>query len=141
MDSVDAQMPQAPPPADVKDLLDRCLGKIEIAERILRTFQRTLDEDLQQLEQSLLAADVRQTIQIAHRIKGASLAAGAHELKEHAQRLETSAARGMDDTLACFQRLQEARARFRKAATFGPACGVPGHTDAATEAERHSCGS
>lgn len=70
------------------DLLNRCLGRMSIAERILQRFQTAIDEEVSRLKQSLQAADFLELTQVAHRIKGAALAVSAYELSEIASNIE-----------------------------------------------------
>lgn len=70
------------------DLLNRCLGRMSIAERILQRFQTAIDEEVNRLKQSLQAADFQELTQVAHRIKGAALAVSAYELSEIASKIE-----------------------------------------------------
>jgi len=70
------------------DLLNRCLGRMSIAERILQRFQAAMDEEVSRLNQSLQAADFQELTQVAHRIKGAALAVSAYELSEIASNIE-----------------------------------------------------
>ena len=100
-------------PVDIDDLLHRCLGRMDIVERILQKFKRTLHKDLEELEHAVLACDIDEIAHIAHRMKGASLSVSAHELREYAQSIEASAkARQFDDIPGYFVKLKEQCARF-----------------------------
>ena len=78
-------------PVDMDDLLNRCLGRMSIAERILQRFQTAIDEEISRLSQALHVADAQELTQVAHRIKGAALAVSAYELSEIASKIERNA--------------------------------------------------
>ncbi len=85
---------------DADELLARCMGNLEFAERILAIFQQRFDEDLQALEQSLAVENAGEVTRIAHRLKGASANAAAPVLQARAAQIEQ---------LACENRLSEVR--------------------------------
>jgi HPt (histidine-containing phosphotransfer) domain-containing protein len=91
MDSVHAHIPQANSPVDVSELLARCLGRIDLVERILWRFHQTLEADLAQIEVAAEMLRADEVARIAHRIKGASLAVSAPVLTSCAQDLEAVA--------------------------------------------------
>lgn len=116
MDSVRARAPSAREiPVDIDDLLNRCLGRMDVVQRILQKFQRSLHQDLEQLEHAVLACNVDEIAHIAHRMKGASLSVAAYELAEYAQNIEESAkSRQVADIQGYFVKLKEQCARFEK---------------------------
>ncbi len=73
---------------NVDELLARCMGNVDIAERVLSKFQDCLSGDLTALEQGLKEQDTSSITQIAHRIKGASANVSAHTLYELASEIE-----------------------------------------------------
>ena len=91
MDSVRIAVPSESTPVDLDDLLVRCLGRIDLAERILKKFETVLEADLQQLESAVHARDTEEIAHLAHRIKGASLAVSARPITECAKCLEVAA--------------------------------------------------
>ncbi len=113
MDSIRARIPPANIPVDVNDLLHRCLGRIDLAERILQTFQCALEVDVRQLEEAVLATNTDEIAHVAHRIKGASLAVSAYELTDCAQCIERSAtARRMEEIPVYLAKLKKESSRF-----------------------------
>jgi HPt (histidine-containing phosphotransfer) domain-containing protein len=126
MNCVRTERPVEAAPFDVDDLLTRCLGRIELAERILRTFETNLDRDVEQLEQAVRATDVTEIARLAHRIKGASLAVSARELTNCARSIEVSANAGQLAGIAAdLDRLKRECGRFAEVRTslpIGPAC-------------------
>jgi HPt (histidine-containing phosphotransfer) domain-containing protein len=113
MDSVRASAPSESTPLDVDALLERCLGRIDLAERILQRFQTCLADDVKQLEAAVLTTNTEEIAHLAHRIKGASLAVSAYELTDCAKSLELSAtAQRLDDIPAHLARLKQESSRF-----------------------------
>ena len=81
-----------PSPLDYGQLLERCLGNAEFAQRILAKFTQKFVEDLERLEQSMAAGDEEAVGLLAHRLKGsaANVAAPAlanlfDEIEQHSR--------------------------------------------------------
>jgi HPt (histidine-containing phosphotransfer) domain-containing protein len=60
------------PIMDLEMLKARCLGNLDLVDRVLKKFATQLDSDLEELEQALEAGDARTLASVAHRIKGMS---------------------------------------------------------------------
>lgn len=73
---------------DVQELLNRCMGNLDFAERILEKFQSRFDADFAELEQAMDAQDSAAAARVAHRLKGASATAAAHGLRQQAATIE-----------------------------------------------------
>jgi HPt (histidine-containing phosphotransfer) domain-containing protein len=71
-----------------EELLARCLGNVDIAEKVLSKFQDRFGVDLAELERGLDAGDPQAIALTAHRIKGASANVAAPALYEVAAGLE-----------------------------------------------------
>src|SRR5688500_13391977 len=113
MDSVRTRAHLPEIPVDLDDLLARCLGRMDIVERVLHTFQRSLQIDLEQLEQAVQSLDADEIAHIAHRMKGASLSVAAHDLQKYAQSIESSAmTRQLENIPDYFVKLKQECARF-----------------------------
>ena len=99
--------PQMPSEAqlvfDVDDLMRRCLGNRDFAERILAMFQTRFDEDVHELERMLAAGDAESVAYLSHRLKGAAANAAAPTLKALAAEIEQ---------LACAWSLDEVQRRL-----------------------------
>jgi HPt (histidine-containing phosphotransfer) domain-containing protein len=76
---------------DLEALKSRCLGNLELVERVLKSFATQLDADLEKLERALGANDLAAFASVAHRIKGMSANVEARSLCEHASRAEQRA--------------------------------------------------
>ena len=79
------------PVIDSTELIARCMGNLEFAERLLGKFQGRLDDDIVQLEHALQAQNTDLIARVAHRIKGASANIAAHPLRQRAAEIEHSA--------------------------------------------------
>jgi HPt (histidine-containing phosphotransfer) domain-containing protein len=108
---------QAPSALEPWELLGRCLGKPELAMRVLQKFERQLADDLAGLEQAMAAHDLATAGSLAHRIKGAAANVAAHGIYEQAGLLETVVRMQMDDQCECtWLALLAERDRFQAAA-------------------------
>ncbi len=84
---------------DVDDLMRRCLGNIDFANRILGLLTGRCEEDLAELECAIEEADCRRVGAIAHRLKGASASGAAHGLSRKADELCSAAAAGSTEAV------------------------------------------
>jgi HPt (histidine-containing phosphotransfer) domain-containing protein len=99
------------------ELLGRCLGKPELAMRVLQKFERQLADDLAGLEQAMATHDLTTAGALAHRIKGAAANVAAHGIYEQAGLLESVVRMQMDDQRErTWQCLLAERDRFLTAA-------------------------
>jgi HPt (histidine-containing phosphotransfer) domain-containing protein len=73
---------------DYEALVDRCLGNIQFAERVLAKFLDRFGEDLKQLEEECRQQNGPEIARLAHRMKGASASVSATELSQLAADLE-----------------------------------------------------
>lgn len=72
---------------DFEGLLDRCMGNLDLAQRLLEKFERWLPEELAELEQALALDDPERVAQVAHRIKGSSASISAQGLQRAASEI------------------------------------------------------
>ena len=75
-------------PLKHEELLARCLGNLEFAERVLSTLQQGFADDLSVLEQHCGLGDPDNMARLAHRMKGASANAAAPRLHAETARIE-----------------------------------------------------
>lgn len=71
-----------------EELLARCMGNIEFAERVLDKFQNSFGQDLDNLEMELNSENAETVTTVAHRLKGASASVGAPGLCQWAGEIE-----------------------------------------------------
>ena len=103
-------------PLDLPALEARCLGKLDLVERVLQTFNYQLDADLEKLEQALAVGDVATFAQVAHRIKGMSANTEARQLAREAAIAEQKAReKCLGDLPQHIERLRNNRAQFAAA--------------------------
>lgn len=86
-------------PLDFDELSTRCLGRVELVERVLGRFQESLGSELAELESAVRGADNESVARVAHRLKGTSVTVSAHDLQACAARLEELANSGDDNGL------------------------------------------
>ena len=70
------------------ELLARCVGRVELAKRVVGTFVGQLNEDVPQLATEIRNGKSEDATRLAHRIKGASANVAAERLREDAATLE-----------------------------------------------------
>jgi len=98
---------------DLGALLERCMGKRELAERLLDKFRNRLEADLAQIECSVELGDVDQTAILAHTLKGAAANLSAEALREEAACLEQLARAGtLDGADECLTNVRKEAERF-----------------------------
>ena len=69
-------------------LHNRCMGNLDLVQRVLHAFQQRLPEELEELEEVLELGDAKQIARIAHRIKGNSANVSAEGLRQAAAEIE-----------------------------------------------------
>ncbi len=103
---------------DVEDLLARCLGNVDFAQRILGKFQERCDEDLEALDKAVTDGDRDSVARLAHRLKGASANASAQGLQKHASEIERAARHeSLDEVPASLESLKQEWTRFNEVVT------------------------
>jgi HPt (histidine-containing phosphotransfer) domain-containing protein len=73
---------------DLEGLRNRCMGNLDLVQRVLEKFQERLPADLAELERLLALHDVEQVASVAHRIKGTSATISADGLRQAAAEIE-----------------------------------------------------
>ena len=76
---------------DMDSLTKRCLGRVDLAYRVLTKFHSSVGNDLALLEQAIASQNLNEVARVAHRVKGASLSVSACNLAEYSHRLECRA--------------------------------------------------
>lgn len=87
------------PAIDVQELIDRCMGNLELAQRVFAKLQAQFKQDLIALESALAEKDGKLMANIAHRLKGAASNVAAHDLYRCVAAIEESARDGMLESL------------------------------------------
>jgi HPt (histidine-containing phosphotransfer) domain-containing protein len=73
---------------DLMSLLGRCLGNIDLILKVLASFRKVGQNDIERLEQAAAAEDFAMVAEIAHRLKGAAGNVSAPGLRQAAASLE-----------------------------------------------------
>jgi HPt (histidine-containing phosphotransfer) domain-containing protein len=76
------------PALDMEELLSRCMGRVDLLEKLLANFDGYLTPQVSELEQAVQLQDAELVRRIAHRLKGAALTVSARALSQSAERLE-----------------------------------------------------
>lgn len=95
---------------DVSDLMNRCLGNVDFATRVLQLLAERGEEDLSLLEQAVSTHDFQQLYHVSHRLKGAFANASASSMSGLANALCT-AAESCDEE-ATLEKTQELRSHW-----------------------------
>lgn len=97
------------------ELLGRCLGKPELAARVLHRFQKQLADDITQIETALDSEEYEVARETVHRLKGAAANVAAHALREQAHALESALQLELADQYRLVLRgLKSEQARFEE---------------------------
>lgn len=77
---MEEQTQAKPLPIDLEALQARCLGNLDLVDRVLAKFTTQVDADLDELEQAIGAGNADQAANLAHRIKGIAGSVEARDL-------------------------------------------------------------
>jgi HPt (histidine-containing phosphotransfer) domain-containing protein len=92
---------------DLEGLRARCLGNIDLVQRVLHKFEQLLPEALAELEAGLDLEDAERIARVAHRIKGNSANVSAKGLQQAAAEIEDLSHSGrLTDIPLSFERLR-----------------------------------
>lgn len=72
-----------------QELIARCVGRVDLAQRVIKTFVQQLTEDLPSLSREIQDRKPDNATKIAHRVKGAAANVAAESLRSDAATLET----------------------------------------------------
>ena len=81
-------------PIHLEDLVERCMGNLDLAIRLLDQSQTHLGQDLTMLRQCDAADNQNEVTRLAHRLKGAAATLGAYELSDVFARIEQHGSNG-----------------------------------------------
>jgi HPt (histidine-containing phosphotransfer) domain-containing protein len=120
----DAADAEAPPnaEADILDydaLIERCIGNIELAGRLLEKLQTCLPREIEDLEKALAMQDADQLARIAHRLRGTTANISAQGLCRAAEEIERRGKMGcLTDIPASMESLRREWERFKNYVPF-----------------------
>lgn len=78
-------------------LLQRCMGNVDFADRLLTKFISRLPGDVDELKSSIQQGSPDEVARVAHRIKGACASVAADRMKDVAEELEAEGRGGQID--------------------------------------------
>lgn len=87
-------------PLDFEQLCRRCMGRLDLAERLLASFEKRFPLELIEIENCLAEGDVPRLLQLTHQLKGASANISAPRLQKLMQRMESAARGGQLDAVS-----------------------------------------
>lgn len=76
------------------ELLARCVGRVDLAQRVVDTFVQQLKVDVPRLVELVREGEVEEAARMAHRIKGSSANVAAESLRKCAELIEQLAKQG-----------------------------------------------
>ncbi len=98
---------------DLQGLCERCMGNLDLVERVLDKFDKRLPDELAELERVIELGDAANTALVAHRIKGNSSNVSASGLQQAAADIEDLSRLGrMADTQVPLRNLHEQWQRY-----------------------------
>jgi HPt (histidine-containing phosphotransfer) domain-containing protein len=98
---------------DVWALCDRCMGNLDLVQRVLDKFETRLPEEMAELERVLELEDAAKIALVAHRIKGNSSNVSATSLRHAAAKIEELSRAGrVADARAQLDGLQDQWRRY-----------------------------
>ena len=102
-----------------EELLERCMGNLDFAERILQAFQESFPEELAELEKALELEDFEELALVAHRIRGSSGNVAAEDMQQTAAEIEQLCRGGYaDEVPAQIDRLRCQWGKYLACPTF-----------------------
>lgn len=101
---------------DLEALKSRCLGNVDLVQRVLKKFSAQLNCDLAELERAARMGDVESFALVAHRVKGMSANVEARQLNRRAAAAEQCAlARVISELPECLEQLRQEHTRVMEA--------------------------
>lgn len=100
-------------PFDVQQLVRRCMGRIELAERLLASYESRFPDDLFKIEACLAADDSAGLARLVHQMKGAAANVSAPALYSILSRMEQAVRDEQRETAGqCLEEVQEVWERY-----------------------------
>jgi HPt (histidine-containing phosphotransfer) domain-containing protein len=107
---------------DLQGLLDRCMGNLDLVQRLLDRFEQWVPDELAELEEALAIEDAERIAQAAHRIKGSSANISALGLQRAASEIVDRSRSGrLTDLRACVDHLRCQWMQYVAASALAPA--------------------
>ena len=111
-------------PLDLEQLVHRCMGRIELAERLLKSFESRFPEDLSRIEECLYGEGSPELPRLVHQLKGATANVSAPELYASVTKMEQALeAKQAEKARTCVAEIHRAWNRyvqFKTTVTLSP---------------------
>jgi HPt (histidine-containing phosphotransfer) domain-containing protein len=101
------------------ELLERCLGNMAFAQRILKNFETRMTADLAEIDAALLAQDGQRAARLAHQLRGSAANAAAGSIEALSGEIERLAK--ADDLPAARQKLAQLAEQWTRTREQRPA--------------------
>jgi HPt (histidine-containing phosphotransfer) domain-containing protein len=93
---------------DLGALRNRCMGDLDLVQRVLKTFEERMPEEMETIEKALQLRDTEQIACVAHRVRGCSASMSADGLMRAAAEIEDAGRQGrLTDLPAGIERLHD----------------------------------
>jgi HPt (histidine-containing phosphotransfer) domain-containing protein len=79
---------------DVEGLCHRCMGNIDLVQRVLKMFAERMPEEMATIEKAIELRDTEQVARVAHRVRGTSASVSADGLMRAATEIEDVSRQG-----------------------------------------------
>jgi HPt (histidine-containing phosphotransfer) domain-containing protein len=79
---------------DVEGLINRCMGNIDLVQRVLEKFQQRIPDELAELEDAFEHGETERLGRIAHRLRGSSATVSAEGFAQAAAEIEDASRNG-----------------------------------------------
>jgi HPt (histidine-containing phosphotransfer) domain-containing protein len=113
-DAADAARNDGERPLEFDELVRRCMGRIELVERLLASFEDRFPKELSQIEECLIAGDVERLTRLTHQLKGTAANVSAPVILAIATKMEESArARRLETVTTHLSDVRDAWEQFR----------------------------
>ena len=100
--------PSSAPPLNYDELVRRCMGKIELVERLLNSFESRFPGEISQIEESLADGDRPRLNRLVHQLKGSVSNVSASALQAVMIRMDEAAqADRLDEVLTCLNETRQ----------------------------------
>lgn len=102
-------------PLDFDLLVRRCMGRIELVDRLLTSFEDRFPRELSQIEECLAAGDIERLTRLTHQLKGTAANVSAPRLLAIATKMEeTARARQLEEFDGCLSDIRSAWDQFKE---------------------------
>jgi HPt (histidine-containing phosphotransfer) domain-containing protein len=93
---------------DMESLRNRCMGNLDLVQRLLKTFHERMPLEMDAMEEALKQSDAEAVARLAHRVRGSSASMSADGLTRAATEIEIISRSGsVEDIPASIEHLRD----------------------------------